>query len=327
MKCYVLVGGKQPLIKPHSGAPSTPPFPSMELQPRQLDAFRKVMLTGSMTMAAERLQVSQPAVSRLIKDLEASLGIRLFKREGNRLIPGAEAQRLFREVDLFYRGIEQIERVALDLRTARIGTLRIASMTTLSLNLLCDCVNQFSATRPDVSVSLDVRNSLGVIELAMANQIDVGFVHQINADHPGVDVHRLRSTPAVCALPRDHRLARQDEVKVADLQGEAIISLGPNNPLRIQLDAALQAAGVQYRRPVETTLAYSACNLVCGGLGIAVIDPFTAAHFSDPRIVYRPFAPAIVFECSFILPAHQPRSKVVEDFIVVVRKSLSSYGR
>lgn len=67
----------------------------MELNPRQLDAFRKVMLTGSMTVAAERLQVSQPAVSRLIKDLEKTIGIRLFRREGNRLIPGAEAQVLF----------------------------------------------------------------------------------------------------------------------------------------------------------------------------------------------------------------------------------------
>ena len=72
-----------------------------ELTPRQLDAFRKVMVSGSMRMAAERLQISQPAVSKLIKELESSVGVRLFRREGNRLIPGAEAQRLFREVDLF----------------------------------------------------------------------------------------------------------------------------------------------------------------------------------------------------------------------------------
>lgn len=107
--------------------------------------------------------------------------------EGNRLIPGAEAQVLFREVDLFYRGIEQVERVARDLKSVRIGRLRIASLSALALNVLCECINQYSASRPGVEVSLDVRNSLSVLELAAANQIDVGFVHQLKAEYPGVD--------------------------------------------------------------------------------------------------------------------------------------------
>src|ERR1700743_2258747 len=101
---------------------------AMKLNPRQLEAFRTVMLTGSMTIAAEALQITQPAVSRLIRDLEIVLSLRLFRREGNRLIPGAEAQVLYAEVDKFYQGIERIERVAEDLATLRTGTLRIASM-------------------------------------------------------------------------------------------------------------------------------------------------------------------------------------------------------
>ncbi|QSI33300.1 LysR family transcriptional regulator [Variovorax sp. RKNM96] len=299
----------------------------MELNPRQLDAFRKVMLTGSMTIAAERLRVSQPAVSRLIKDLEASLGLRLFRREGNRLIPGAEAQRLFREVDLFYRGIEQVEKVAQDLKSVRIGNLRIASLSALALHVLCECVNTFSATHPEVVISLDVRNSLSVLELAGANQIDIGFVHQKNIEYPGVDVYPLQSLPAVCVLRRDHRLAGKETIAIEDFEGESIISLSQNNPLRVRLEMELDAAGIRYRRPIETTLAYSACNFVRGNLGIAVIDPFTARHFSDPDVVFRPIAPSIPFECSFVLPAHQPRSKVVEDFIESTKEVFSSAGR
>ncbi|MDM0110908.1 LysR substrate-binding domain-containing protein [Variovorax sp. J22R133] len=296
----------------------------MELNPRQLDAFRKVMLTGSMTIAAERLQVSQPAVSRLIKDLEASLGIRLFRREGNRLIPGAEAQRLFREVDLFYRGIEQIEKVARDLKSVRIGNLRIASLSALALHVICECVNEFSSTHPEVVISLDVRNSLSVLELAAANQIDIGFVNQRDIEYPGVNVHPLQSLPAVCVLHRSHKLAGKEAMAIHDFEGESIVSLGQNNPLRVRLEMELDAAGIRYRRPVETTLAYSACNFVRGNLGIAVIDPFTARHFTDPDIVFRPIEPSIPFECSFVLPAHQPRSKVVEDFIDSVKGFFSS---
>lgn len=298
----------------------------MDLNPRQLEAFRKVMLTGSMTIAAERLQVSQPAVSRLIKDLEASIGIRLFRREGNRLIPGAEAQVLFREVDLFYRGIEQIERVARDLQSVRIGRLRIASLSALALHLLCECLNEYTAARPGVDVSLDVRNSLSVLELAAAHQIDVGFIHQVHAEYPGVDIVPLQSVPAVCVMPADHRLAAQDQVGIDDLQGEAIISLSPNNPLRSRLETALQSAGVDYRRPIETTLAYSACNFVKGRLGITVVDPFTAAHFRDPAVVWRPLRPALPFACAYVLPAHQHRPKAVDDFIRVVKRHFAAAG-
>ena len=285
------------------------------------------MLTGSMTVAAERLRVSQPAVSRLIKDLEGRLGIRLFRREGNRLIAGAEAQRLFREVDLFYRGIEQIEKVAQDLKSVRIGNLRIASLSALALHVLCECINQFSATHREVAISLDVRNSLSILELAAANQIDIGFVHQRNTEYPGVAVHPLQSLPAVCVLRRSHRLAAKETIEFDDFEGESIVSLSQNNPLRVHLEAELDAAGIRYHRPVETTLAYSACNFVRGNLGIAVVDPFTATHFTDPDIVFRPIEPSIPFEISFVLPAHQPRSKVVEDFIDTIKGFFASKAR
>ncbi len=296
----------------------------MELNPRQLDAFRKVMVTGSMTVAAELLGITQPAVSKLIRELEANLAVRLFRREGNRLIPGAEAQRLFKEVDRFYVGIEQIERVARDLKSVRIGTLRIASMSALALSVLCEGIRRFSELRPGVATSLDVRNSIGVLELAASNQIDIGFIHRMSADYPGVDVRPLPSVPAVCVLPRDHRLAQQESIRLTDLEGESLITLGENNPLRMRLDLELAQAGVNCRRPVETTLAYSACNLVAGNLGLSVVDSFTAQNYSNPAVVWRPLLPVIAFECAMVLPAHQPRSKALDDFIHVTRDLFAS---
>lgn len=292
----------------------------MHLNPRQLEAFRSVMVSGSMTMAAERLKISQPAVSALIRDLEKRLEIRLFRREGNRLIPGAEAQRLFREVDRFYQGIEQIERVALDLKSARIGTLRVASMHTLGLSLLSEGVRQFSLSRPEVAISLDVRNSLGVLELAAAHQIDIGFVQMSGDEYPGVDVFPLPSVAAVCVLPRGHALARKRSLKITDLQDQALISLNSNSPVRMRLEMELDAAGVTCRRSVVTSLGHVACSLVSGGLGLAVVDPFTARRVRDPGVVWRPLSPAVLFHFSMVLPTHQPRSKVVEDFIKVVRE-------
>lgn len=296
----------------------------MELNPRQLEAFRHVMVAGSMTIAAELLKISQPAVSRLIKDLEKTLGIRLFRREGNRLIPGAEAQLLFREVDRFYQGMEQVERVAEDLKHVRIGSLRIASMHTLGLSLLTEGVRQFALARPDLAISLDVRNSLGILELTAAHQFDIGFVQMTGTEYPGVDVTPLPSAASVCVLPRRHPLARKKVIQLTDLDGESLISLSRNSPMRLRLDMALDAAGVSCRRTIDTTLAHVACSMVAGGLGITVVDPFTAGRQRDSEIVWRPLRPTVPFEFSMVLPAHRPRSKVVEDFIQVMRKQFSA---
>lgn len=296
----------------------------MQLNPRQLEAFRKVMVTGSMTIAAELMKVSQPAVSRLIKDLETTLGIRLFRREGNRLIPGAEAQRLFREVDRFYQGMEQIEQVAQDLKSVRIGTLRIVSIRTLGSSFLSESIRRFSLARPGVIVSLDVRSSLDVLQLAAANQMDIGFIGYMDTEYPGVDVFPYPSVPAVCVLPRGHLLARKKSIHITDLQDQRLISLSKNSALRMRLEMALDAAGVTCQRPINTTLAHSACSMVAAGLGLTVADPLTATQLRDPSVVCRPLVPSVPFQFAMVLPAHQPRSKVVNDFIRVVKEVFDS---
>ncbi|MFC4273608.1 LysR substrate-binding domain-containing protein [Achromobacter aloeverae] len=301
----------------------------MQLNPRQLEAFRKVMATGSMTLAAELLKISQPAVSRLIRDLEATVSVRLFRREGNRLIPGAEARRLFQEVERFYRGLESVERVALDLKSARIGTLRIASISALGLDFISEGIRQFSDTHPNVLISLDVCPSQDVLELIGANQVDIGYIGFISAEYPGADIYPHPDVAAVCVLPRDHPLARKRAVHITDLQGQALISLGADSPLRMRVEMALEGAGVTLNRTIETTYAHSACSMVAAGLGITIADPFTAANLRDRRIACRPIVPAIAYTFSMVLPAHQPRSKVVEDFIRAMndlfRSELSNY--
>lgn len=282
------------------------------------------MVTGSMTIAAELLKISQPAVSRHIRDLEATLGIRLFRREGNRLIPGAEAQRLFREVDRFYQGIEQVERVAQDLKSVRVGTLRVASISALGFTVVAEGLRRYADVRPGVMTSLDVRPSLGILELAAANQIDIGFVGIMTAEYPGVAVLQHPSVPAVCVLPRGHALARKKTVQISDLQGESLISLSRNSPLRMRLEMALDVASVTCPRPMDTTHAYVACRMVAGGLGMAVVDPFTAGSLRDPAVVCRPLMPIVPFEFSIVLPAHQPRSKVVDDFMQVMKSVLAA---
>lgn len=290
----------------------------MKLNPRQLEAFRTVMLTGSMTIAAESLQISQPAVSRLIRDLENVLSLRLFRREGNRLIPGTEAQFLYAEVDKFFQGIERIEQVADDLVTLRTGTLRIGAMSTLGIGVLPEGIRRFVQDRPEVKVSLDVRNSLNVLELVSANQLDIGFVQIPTGEYPGIITLALPPVNAVCVMHRHDPLTIREVVSLQDLQGQRLVSLSANNPLQRRIASMLEASGVQCTSTLETTSAHSACALVAAGLGVTLCDPFTAFYSKHPAITHRPLDRAITFEVSMVFPGHQQRSRLTSDFMQVM---------
>jgi DNA-binding transcriptional LysR family regulator len=152
------------------------------------------------------------------------------------------------------------------------------------------------------------------------HQFDIGFFHIMGNEYPGVDIVPFTAVEAVCMLPSAHPLARKKIIKIVDLQGQPLISLSPNNPLRMRLEMAMDAAGVTCERPVETTLASSACSMAAGGLGLTVIDLFSATYTKYPGAVFRRLEPSIPFEVSMVLPTHQPRSRIVTDFMHVMRE-------
>jgi DNA-binding transcriptional LysR family regulator len=283
------------------------------LHARQIEAFRAVMLTGSMTGAADLLRVSQPAISRLVRDLEDSLGFRLFERHGNHLVPMHEAALLYREVDRFFVSLDRIGQAAEDIRATKTGTLRLAAMTGFSVGLANRVIAAFLANRPGVSVSVHAENSRNVVQLVAMHHYDLGLV-QVMGEHPGVETLPLPEVHALCVMPVGHPLGQQDVVKATDLAGVPIISLARNSPLRMRFDAVLLAAGVHAERRIETSLAAGVCELVAHGLGVAVIDPFTIPHVRSDRIVARRFEPTIPYETAAIFPLHRQRARVVDEF-------------
>src|SRR2546429_4375845 len=99
---------------------------------RQVEAFRAMMLTGSVTDAAKLMAVTQPAVSRLLRDFQALLKTELFERRGSGLVPTAAATALYIEIERSFVGLERITPAAQEIRSRRTGTLRIAALPALS---------------------------------------------------------------------------------------------------------------------------------------------------------------------------------------------------
>ncbi len=287
------------------------------LHPRQVEAFRAVMMTGSMTAAAETLTVSQPAVSRLVRDLEHALRLTLFERVGSHLAPTPEAVLLNHEIARYFIGLDRIADAANAIRAGKAGGLRVAAITAFSIGILNTAIERFVRERGDVSISVHNDNSTNIEAMARLDQIDIGLVNTVH-EHPAVRVVPFPPLPAVCVVPAGHRLAGRPVVRVADLAGERLIGLGPTSPIRLRLEAMLEAEGIQYERPFETSLSATACAFVARGFGVAVIDPYTAPFIREPGLVTLRFEPAIPTRFSIVYPAHRHPAKVVEEFATVL---------
>lgn len=277
---------------------------------RQIEAFRAVMLTGAMTAAAEIIHVTQPAVSRLIRNLEAELDLALFDRRGNHVLPTAQAHALLAEVERSFVGLRQIRDFAEDLRTGQGGSLKIAALPALATGFLPRFIAKFTRERPRLKVMIDGLPSPMIRDGVVAGQFEIGFTA-----FP-FQRHSLTITPlgdgAVVAMPPNHRLSGHPVVRSRDLRDENLILLTRFRSGVGPVEVALQS--VARRAPIETPLATIACILVTEGMGVAIVDPFSASEFVGNGLVIRPFEPALIIGSALVHSSERALSVIALEF-------------
>ncbi len=281
------------------------------IQSRQIEAFRAVMRTGGMTAAAEMIHVTQPAVSRLIRDLEREVGLILFHRRGNLVSPTAEAQALLAEVERLFIGLDQVQDFADDLRSGRGGSLRIAALPAMSTGFLPRFVAKFCRDRPQINVVLEGLSSPAIRDRVCAGQFfDIGLT-SYPFQRETLEVTLLHDT-AVVVMPPSHELAAKPAITAEDLQDQDLILLTKFRNSLHPVQIALQS--VRRRTPIETSLSNIACLLAQEGMGLAIVDPFAADEFVGRGLVIRPFVPALVIGTAVVHARDRPMPIVAQQF-------------
>lgn len=281
---------------------------------RQVEAFRAVMLAGSVTGAAGMMGVTQPAVSRLVRDLQAVLNLKLFEKRGTGLAPTPAASALYTEVERSFVGLDRIAAAAEEIRTRRTGMLRIAALPALSNGFLPRFAGRFLAARPNLDLTLFGVISPLVVDWVVNVQCDLGFA-EVPIAHAGLPTVPMPALPRVAVLPEGHRLCARATLRPRDFEGETFISLTPASPGRHFIDAIFAKHNVMRLMRVETSLSEIMCGLVSSGLGVALCDPFTAAEFSRRGVVARPFLPRVPFDFAAVFPPQRSRSPMAEEFV------------
>lgn len=287
---------------------------------RQLEAFRAVIENRSATRAAVALGVTQPAVSAQIARLEEQLGFALFERARGRLEPTSEAQLLYTEVTQALSGLDRVRQAAIEIRHGHTGGLSVASHPSAAISLLPSVVAEFVRERPGVTVRFISRSSQGVRELLPAQAFDVGIA-ELPVDSSAAAVERFR-VECVAVVPSDHALVAARTITPRRLDDVPFIAMFRSHMVFHAVARAFDKAGARWNVCGETEFAATACGLVAGGVGIAVVDPFTAADFAGRGVVVRPFRPSVLYEFAVFHPAGREPSLLAKEFVAVLRSRI-----
>ena len=280
---------------------------------RELEVFRHVMETGSVTAAAEILRISQPAVSKMLQQAEDRIGFRLFTRQKKRLFPTNEAQALFPEALSAFAAFDVVQRLAGDLRAGRSGLLTLAVTPTLAHGLVPLAIREFRASRPEVVVNLRVATVLEVVRLVADHRVDLGVILGQVGD-ARVTVQDLQSLNLGCVLPPGHPLGALPALTAQDLAGEAIVSVGRHLPAGQLVARAFEDANVPLRVAVEASQSSVACALAHAGVGITVLDGFAVMAARDQGMNIRPFLPPMSLQARMISARHRPLPNLARAF-------------
>jgi DNA-binding transcriptional LysR family regulator len=287
---------------------------------RQLEAFRATMKTGSVSAAANAMYISQPSVSRLLKELEYSIGIQLFYHQKGKFNPTREAELLFEEVDRSFVGLETIKNVAGQISNLSMGRLRLGFPPALSVSLLPESVNRFANQYQQTSISVWARSSRRISDWVGSYQLDVGIVIS-HFDHPSISIIDKVKTNLVLVMPENHPLSRSETVTWDDIRNESLISIDQKYLLGQTHDSKLKKV-LETQVRIETEICFTACSLVQYGLGIAIVDPFTASHFLDLGLVAREISAEIPYNFYIVHTKHRKPSLAVEKFLPILKQTI-----
>jgi len=282
---------------------------------RQIEVFRAVMLTGTVSEAARLLHVSQPVVSRVLQHAESSLGFRLFDRQRGRLQPTPEAMALYGDVERLYGEIERVRRVSESLRHKGAGRLRVAATPSLANPLLVPAVRRFCARHPETQVQVLTHHTGEIVEALLANQIDVGFAfapprHEAITSKPVAAGRMLLAVPRPQPLPSG---GKRGIVAIRKLMYRPFIGYDDDSSLGLLVRQTLARHALEPHSTLEVQTYSLALALVDAGLGVTLLDQYTALSANPANVALHDVQPELPFEIQMLRATHRGASSLVDD--------------
>ncbi len=288
----------------------------------RLSVFRAVARHLSFSRAAEALHLSQPAVSKHIRQLEAELGVQLFHRQGNR-VELTDAGRIVADYAQRVSVLtEEVRRVLGELEGLQRGYLRVGASTTPGLYLLPQVLARFQDKYPGIEATLTIANSADITRRVLNGEVDLGFVG-VPTEVTGLQVRPFAEDEIVLIVPPGHSLAQQQAFAPGLLVEDTLILREAGSGTQQIAQSQLSELGVKPKRVMGLSGCEAVKRAVAAGLGVAFVSRHAIALEMAQQLVSVPNIPELRFRRPlFILTRKDARpSAAALAFLALAAKS------
>lgn len=292
---------------------------------RQIEAFKALMEHGTASRAAEVLNISQPAMSKLVAHLEFDTGLQLFDRVRGRLAPTQHALRLHDEVERVFAGVRQVESSVEAIRREEQGRLAIGVLPALAGSFIQQVNRGFLEKNPNVFCSVQALGSQLTIDRLVTRKLDVGLV-DAGIQNPYVSLEPLMAHPLVCIMAPDHALTSKARVEPPDLDGCRFIAFNAESIAGHRIEQMLESVGTAPNIVMVSNVATTICEAVAAGVGVSLVHPLTVSGMED-RVAVRPFDPALEFSYQLSRSADSRNARFVDMFVDELQKTATKISQ
>ena len=278
---------------------------------RQLEVFQAVMQTGNMSAAARLICITPSAVSKTIGHTELQLGYKLFVRAKGTLAPTPEARVLFEESTLIHRKLDELKRIAVNLRQSEGGQVRLAALPSISHEFLPLVLEKHLTRYPRVNVEVRTLHQDQMVEALLTRRVDfaLGFYAH---PHPLLTNAVLVSGPLYLAVKTDIweravRARRQNPMSF--LTSMPLVRLVGEDPMCQSIDALASHLGHTSTASLQVHTSRLALELVKRGMGWTVVDFLTARNLDASSLTAVPLHDFASISLQMYVAASTPPSQ------------------
>ena len=259
------------------------------MQLRGLRLFRLVVVTGSLSEAAERMNLSPSAASRMLAQLEASLALPLLSRARRTLALTEEGTLFYQQISNTLDGIDEIPLIARDLRNRTRDWLSVVTAAPLANGLVVPTIARLRRQNAEAQCTVHIENRFEIESKVAARGYNVGLISlPLENEIIPIEVMPVLRSRLSVLMPADHALATRTEIAVRDLAEVPMATLATGQRWRDRLEEVMGQSGLRPRIAFETGSTLVTVEMVRHGLGLTLIDPATLPPAAQAGLAMRP---------------------------------------
>lgn len=281
---------------------------------RHIEIFHAVYVNGSVSAAARALNVSQPSVSKMLRHAESLLGFDLFQRTTGGLVATEDAHALFAHVSEIQDRVYAMREAGRNLKRGVGGVLRVSALPSLALGAVPTAVAQFLRRHQNVKFDLQTVHHDDLLRKLYERETDIAIAYQVPAAAP-IGNRWLGEGELVLLYREEDMPDAPPSVELEVLRGRRFISLAASGPIGTLFSQEVDRRELEFDEIVSARTFYIACALVREGVGMTVVDNFTAQACMAPGLSLRPLKPRLTFDIQAMHLVDRPPNALATEFL------------